>query len=214
VLASPARGLTDVELKSATWHAVGARDATTESLTYAVHDAMTKAEVRVAEAARHCGDELIVVDGPLRDRRHVPHAVGLIKTHEKRYLEGRPGATVERLAAGERTPVFFVESKWNRYSWYVRLPGVDGGGPWAGIVRIEASAELAPARVSALAQQVSALVLRFASAPHKDPRAPQNLYPIAGLERELRRRLGDSALLYRALRTAARVEVASSGVSA
>ena len=40
-------------------------------------------------------------------------------------------------------------------------------------------------------------------AAHKDARAPQNLYPIGGLERELRRRLGDSRLLYRALRSAA-----------
>ena len=45
---------------------------------------------------------------------------------------------------------------------------------------------------------------RFASAAYKDSRAPQNLYPIAGLERELRRRLGDPRLLYRALREAAR----------
>lgn len=207
VLASPARELADVDLDAATWRAVAARDATTDSLTYAVHDAMTKAEVRVAEAARRHGDELIVLDGPIRDRRHVPHAVGLVKSHEKRYLDGRPGATVERLRARERTPVFCIASKWNRYSWYVRLPGADGGGPWAGVVRIEASAELAPAVVSSLAQRVSSLVLRFASAPHKDPRAPQNLYPIAGLERELRRRLGDRALLYRGLRVAARARL-------
>ena len=42
----------------------------------------------------------------------------------------------------------------------------------------------------------------FASEPHKDARAPQNLYPIAGLERELRHRLGDQAVIYRALRLA------------
>jgi hypothetical protein len=44
---------------------------------------------------------------------------------------------------------------------------------------------------------------RYASERYKEPRAPQNLYPIAGLERELRRRLGDQRLLYRALRVAA-----------
>ena len=42
----------------------------------------------------------------------------------------------------------------------------------------------------------------LASSPHKDPRAPQNLVPIGGLERELRRRLGDQQLLYRSLRAA------------
>ena len=55
----------------------------------------------------------------------------------------------------------------------------------------------------ALADLSQAMLPRFASAEYKDARAPQNLYPIAGLERELRRRLGDPRLLYRALRVAA-----------
>ena len=51
--------------------------------------------------------------------------------------------------------------------------------------------------------EISQLCLgRFASTEYKDGRAPQNLYPIAGLERELRRRLGDQQLLYRSLRGA------------
>jgi hypothetical protein len=50
---------------------------------------------------------------------------------------------------------------------------------------------------------VAATLPRFASQPHNDPRAPQNLHPIAGLERELRRCLGDPILLERALRQAA-----------
>jgi hypothetical protein len=69
-------------------------------------------------------------------------------------------------------------------------------------VRCEASPRLSPAAVTALATRVSARVPRFASEAHKDPRAPQNLAPIAGLERELRRRMGDAGLLYRALRVA------------
>jgi hypothetical protein len=44
---------------------------------------------------------------------------------------------------------------------------------------------------------------RFASATYKDSRAPQNLYPIGGLERALRHRLSDPQLLYRALRESA-----------
>ncbi len=54
-----------------------------------------------------------------------------------------------------------------------------------------------------LADLTARLLPPLASAPHKDPRAPQNLVPIGGLERELRRRLGDQQLLYRALRSAA-----------
>jgi hypothetical protein len=54
----------------------------------------------------------------------------------------------------------------------------------------------------ALADRIALTLPRFASEAHKDARAPQNLYPIAGLERELRHRLGDSGVLYRALRRA------------
>ena len=49
----------------------------------------------------------------------------------------------------------------------------------------------------------AAVLPRFASEPHKDTRAPQNLYPIGGLERELRHRFGDQALLFRSLQRAA-----------
>jgi hypothetical protein len=71
------------------------------------------------------------------------------------------------------------------------------------VVRCECSADLDPVALVELASVTAALLPRFASAPHKDARAPQNLYPIAGLERDLRRRLGDARLLYRALRAAA-----------
>ena len=50
---------------------------------------------------------------------------------------------------------------------------------------------------------VAATLPRFASEAHKDPRAPQNLYPIAGLEHRLRHLLGDQLVLDRALRRAA-----------
>ena len=51
---------------------------------------------------------------------------------------------------------------------------------------------------------VGGVIPRYASVPQKDPRAPQNLFPIGGLERELRRRLGgDHALVHRALKAVA-----------
>ena len=90
-------------------------------------------------------------------------------------------------------------TSWDRHSWYLRLP-VPAGAPWAGVVRIECSAALAIDEVTRLAGLSQRCLGRFASAAYKDSRAPQNLYPIGGLERELRRRLGDPPLLYRALR--------------
>lgn len=109
---------------------------------------------------------------------------------------------VAALRAGERTPVFRLPGAWRRYAWYLRLPGRPGA-PWAGIVRLEAGGELAAEQAVALAGRSQLALPRFASAEYKDARAPQNLYPVGGLERVLRRRLGDPAVLYRALRRAA-----------
>ena len=144
-----------------------------------------------------------MLDGPLGARRALPGAVGYVKTHHVTYLPAELRAVVARLAAGERTPVFAMGDRFPRHSWYLRLPG-EVEHPWAGVVRCEAAADLALTDVLELADRVTRLLPRFASGPHKEPRAPQNLYPIAGLERELRRRLGDARLLQRSLREAAR----------
>jgi hypothetical protein len=62
---------------------------------------------------------------------------------------------------------------------------------------------LAVPEAVALADMATATLPAYASVAHKDPRAPQNLYPVAELERTLRRHLGDPQLLYRGLRLAA-----------
>jgi hypothetical protein len=161
-------------------------------------------KARAALSAHGIGDQrdLLVVDGPIRGRAELPRALGFIKSHQKAYLAPALHAIVGRLAAGERTPVFLVGTSWDRYSWYLRLPCLPGQ-PWAGIARVECAPNLSVDQVVELANVSQAVLPRFASAEYKDPRAPQNLYPVAGLEKELRRRLGDSALLYRALRRSA-----------
>ena len=156
----------------------------------------------VRPAARHpAGDDLLVVDGPLRGRTHLDRVVGYIKTHHASYLPAEQAAVVTALRPGQRTPAFTMGTSWRRSSWYLRLPAAPGV-PWSGVVRLECSADLPRPRVAELADLTARLLPRFASAPHKDPRAPQNLVPIGGLERELRRRLGDEQLLYRSLRAA------------
>jgi hypothetical protein len=146
--------------------------------------------------------ELMIVDGRIQGRENLPRVLGFIKSHQLAYLEPRLHAMIGTMAAGERTPVFLLGTSWDRFSWYLRLPCLPGQ-PWAGIARIECAANLPSAEAVVLADLSQAVLPRFASAEYKDARAPQNLYPVAGLERELRRRLGDSALLYRALRQAA-----------
>jgi hypothetical protein len=164
---------------------------------------MAEAELDAAEAACAESDvDLVVVDGPLRGRQHLSGAVGYIKTHHVTYLPPELNAVVGRLTPCERSPLFILGTSWSRLSWYFRLPAT-GASPWSGVVRGECSANLAPADAAALADRVTTALPRFASEAHKDGRAPQNLYPIAGLERDLRHRLGDPQVLYRALRLAA-----------
>ncbi|MEU7932984.1 hypothetical protein [Micromonospora echinofusca] len=171
-------------------------------LPAAVQGPLTALEVEVSGAARTDGD-LLVVDGPLRNRRQLPRTLGYIKTQHSQYLDARLTAVVTGLAAGERSPVFKLGTAWGGWSWYLRLP-VALGAPWAGIVRMECSAELGIDEAVGLADLSLVTLPRFASTPYKDPRAPQNLIPIAGLERRLRSLLGDARLLHRVLTAAAR----------
>ena len=176
-----------------------------DKLSLALQQRLSALEAELAVAVRQstaADDDLLVVDGPLRGRGHVDRTVGYIKTHHASYLPPQQAAVVGALQPGQRTPAFTMGTSWRRNSWYLQLPA-GGGAPWAGVVRIECSADLPASRVTELAGLTAKVLPPLASAPHKDPRAPQNLVPIGGLERELRRRLGDQQLLYRALRSAA-----------
>jgi uncharacterized protein len=156
-----------------------------------------------AEVASEAGEaDLVVLDGPLRKAPSVPGAVGYIKTHHTAYLPAPQAAVIGQLRPGERTPLFLTTTRWSRYSWYLRLPG-GGSHAWAGVIRGEASGDLAPHEARGVADLVAATLPAYASSPAKDPRAPQNLHPIAHLERRLRHHLGDPALLYRSLSLAA-----------
>lgn len=179
-------------------------------LSLALQRSLSAAELT---AARDAGAEhgvadseaLLVVDGPL-PLHPLPGAIGFIKSHRETYLPAALGGVVAGLAAGQRTPVFRLRRPqgrtWHRYSWYLQLPAA-AGAPWAGVVRVECGPDLDVERVLTLAGTSQVTLVRFASTEYKDSRAPQNLYPIAGLERALRRRLGAPEMLYRALRRAA-----------
>src|SRR5690606_37275959 len=171
----------------------------------AVQSPLTRLEAGVATAVREGGadpGDLLVVDGPLRGRSELPRAVGYVKSHQRRYLPPELDAVVAALGAGQRSPVFRLDTHWRCYSWYVRLPG-GSGAPWSGLARLECSANLTPHGAVALADLSLVTLPRFAATAYKDPRAPQNLIPIAGLEQRLRARLGDARLLHRALTRAA-----------
>ncbi|MFY1694909.1 MULTISPECIES: hypothetical protein [unclassified Solwaraspora] len=171
------------------------------TLPQVVQPALAALEIAVSEQARAgadgADDELLVVDGPLRGRQ-LPNTIGYIKSVSKTYLPAGLLPVVTGLRPAERSPVFLHGTRWRTYSWYLRLPG-PRGAPWAGIVRVECRPDITAQAAIALADLSLAALPRFASTPYKDPRAPQNLVPIAGLERRLRAMLGDARLLHRAL---------------
>lgn len=181
------------------------------NLSLALQRKLAELEVIAAANARadHAiDDDLLVIDGPLRGRTKLERTVSLIKSHQASYLPPTVAGIVGELACGDRTPVFLLGTTWQRYTWYLRLP-CQIESTWSGIVRMECSPERTPAEAVASANLTQIVIPTFASEPHKDARAPQNLYPIAGLETQLRHRLGHPQLLWRSLRQTAASGAAS-----
>lgn len=200
----------DVATAHGTWEAVKSAPPNgipaPVGLSLSLQRKLAELEVLAAANARgqHAADDdLLVLDGPLRGRTKIARTVSLIKSHQASYLPASVAGIIARLDGGERTPVFQLGTTWERYTWYLRLPCTIESA-WTGIVRLECSPERTPAEAIALANLTQSTLPRYASEPHKDSRAPQNLYPIAGLESRLRHRLGDPQLLWRSLRVAAK----------
>ncbi len=200
VLVAPETGAGDLVTRHGTWRHMAVVSDDPLVLDRAVARARGDLEAGVAADAAVAG-EVVVVDGPLSQHRHLHGAIGYVKTLQRAYGPAVVLDTARRLGAGERSPVFLVGESAPRWSWYVRLPGTVSH-PLAGVIRCELSTRAQRDEAVVAADRTALALPRFASVPHKDPRAPQNLHPIAGLERELRRRLGDAALLLRALRAA------------
>jgi len=189
----------DVEATVGTYEVKATKGTTSEELWLGIQQRMGSLEAAVTRRAG--GAELLVVDGPLSHARDIDNAIGYIKTQKVQYLPLELRQVLVALPAGYRTPLFLTTTSWSRFSWYLRL--ANHAGPAGGLVRCEIDADMPSADAARVATRVSATLPRYASASHKDPRAPQNLYPIGGLERELRHRLGDRELAIRALRRAA-----------
>lgn len=174
-------------------------DATSD-LYLGIHEEMTRCESRLAADV---DTDLVVYDGPLRGRSD-QRAVGYVKTQQVQYLPDEVQPVLGQLGSGQRTPLFRIGGRreWGRFSWYLRLPG-PRSQPLSGIVRLEMAASGTAGEAADRADRVTLTLPRFASEPHKDPRAPQNLYPIGGLEHRLRHLLGDANVLERTLRRSA-----------
>jgi hypothetical protein len=164
---------------------------------------MREAEGNLAARAAAEHECLVLMDGPLtfRDPTRAP-VVGVVKRSSRNYLPPDQEGLLTRLETGQRTPLFAVgdeEQPVQRYAWYARL--AEFSAPWhdhAGLVRCEVRAGIGLGSAIELGDQVTAVLPRYAGRPG-DPRAPQNLAPVAGLERWLRHRMGDRGLVRRGL---------------
>lgn len=162
--------------------------------------AMRQGEAGLAE--RLAGEtDVVFQDGPLsfvtRDQGRV---VGFVKRLLRSYLEPAAHALLPRLRTGERTPLFLIEGREPRYSWYLRIAaGRAIESALSGVVRLETQAAAGLDEARRLAELAARELPRFASDRTRDPRAPQNLLPIGGLEARLKHLLGDAALVRRAI---------------
>ena len=169
-----------------------------------LRDEMQAAEAEVA--ARVGGDgHVVVFDGPLRSARRSRsgggQVMGYVKTHHRRTLAVEQWRQVPNLHAGQRTSLFAMPV--GMYACYVRVgvPGPWAGG-WAGVARLEVPQDAGLEAAAATVDQAAAWLPALATALHRNARAPVNLTPVAGLEKHLRRLLGNSGLAVRAVREA------------
>jgi hypothetical protein len=194
------------------WHVASIHDNDADAPLRELQNRMRQSEAELAEGLA-AQDWLVVADGPLSfvRSRDLP-VCGYVKTHHRPLLPPELHKRVPELGVGERTPLFAMGRE--RYSCYTRIAsGLGHASPWHAIARLEfpQSAGLDAARTTA--ERITNMLPRYAGIAHTDPRAPQNLQPIAALERQLRHRLGHPGLSTRAIRGAARNLALSTGRS-
>jgi len=178
-------------------------DSTALGAIAGLQNSMRTSEAILAEELAKQSD-CVFADGPLTYFSGIKQpAVGIIKRLIEPYLPAAQFDVVRRLRTGQRTPLFAItQAKYERYSWYLRV-----GTPRVmdhdvtGVLRLEVRSGVGLARAVELADMSTACLPSFAGPSFRDPRAPQNLLPIGGLENELRHRLGDAQSIRRAIET-------------
>jgi hypothetical protein len=197
---------TGSRLGALTYQVVSTGERDPEAVVRRLQVAMREAEKRLASRLLDAFPQsLVICDGPRPFLGAGANVVGYLKTiHEPRV--GREQlAVVRRLEAGQRSPLYLVrhrEAERDYFEWFFRLRDPR---PWlyslAGMVRLQAYAGANPkahlAEVKGLADWLCGVLPAYASRQHQDPRAPQQLLPVRGLEAELGRRMGHAQLIRR-----------------
>lgn len=150
----------------------------------------------------------LIADGPL-NLALVPYpVVGFIKSFHNLYVPYSLCPVLTQLQPGERTPIFLIEPRktrgaMSRYSCYARVAAQrPQDSALAGLARFEVSADMGFEDARSILNHCASIVPRFGSPQGRDPRAPQNLFPLRTLENELRRRMGSTDILKRILQEA------------
>ena len=174
---------------------------TPEAPLQGLQNSMREREAALAELLS-TAESLVFLDGPLTffTATKLP-VIGFVKRLLRSYLPPEKALLLRSIEVGQRTPLFLIkETRHQRYSWYTRIgSGRVIDSTLTGIVRLETSSALDLGLVRRLADLSTAVLPRFASSYGRDPRAPQNLYPVGGLETALRHRLGDPLIIKRAI---------------
>lgn len=159
----------------------------------AVRRVRQEAERALAQRMTEARRGLVIMDGLLTFQpSRGSQAVGVAKTIRTVYLQPPHSDILGELRPGTRTPLFTIEYKEPKYSWYLRLAEHRPfEHEWAGIVRVETMAGIGWEQAARLADITALHLPSFASHSAWDARAPQNMFPIAGLEQHLRHELGD-----------------------
>lgn len=171
---------------------------------HGLQEAMRGAEAAIATRIAASSGCLVLADGPLKTLRDETTSpiVGVVKRFVRAYLGPEHDALLGRLSPGERTPLFglaYEGQAFERFAWYTRLvPSRPAWHDHAGLVRCEVRAGVGIDAARSLADRVSATLPRFAGRA-TDPRYPQNLAPVGGLETWLQHRMGHRGLIRRAI---------------
>lgn len=164
---------------------------------------MLTAEGELARELASDDGRIVCRDGPLTFYQEGGSSpvIGVVKRQVATYLDATLMKTVYSMETGQRTPIFaFGNQAVDRYAWYLRIarPGALEQA-LVGVVRCEVRTEWGLDRAVELAELTATALPRYASDSARDPRAPQNLYPVGALEKDLRHRLGDRKIIRRAL---------------
>jgi uncharacterized protein len=186
------------------YRVVSTEESDVDAVLHKLQAEMLKAEERLAlELCTGRADALIIVDGPRALTSRNENLIGYVKTIHEVRLKKPQLEVVCSLEQGERSPLYLVEARGQRYfEWFLRLRDPR---PWlyslAGMVRLQCYAGEEPKKSLARAKHIAdwscGAMPRFASAAYQDPRAPQQLLPIRALEAELGRRMGSAELIRR-----------------